>query len=246
MYSLLVADDHPLFRGALKTVIDDGLADSELSEAESLAQAMAFVEANPPLDLLLLDLSLPDAQGVEGLRRLREAFPMLPVAIVSAHQERQLVLDAIALGAVGYIPKSTPHEALLAALTHILEGQLYLPAEIMRSPGARSAVSGTPTASSPASGSPPPGLAARPARKQPHATNGRFERLTDKQLCVLHCMARGMSNKHIARELMIAETTVKTHVSAILRKLGVASRVQAIVMAGNHRLSDYLEARKPT
>ncbi len=224
MYSLLVADDHPLFRDALQAVISGGLADSQLLEAESLADAVALIETNSELDLLLLDLSLPDAEGLEGLTRLREEFPWLPVAIVSAHQERQLVLDAITLGAVGYIPKSTPREALLAALTQILEGQLYLPPDVMRRPAPRA--TWEPSAS--------------------HATSNseRLARLTDKQLEVLACMKRGMSNKHIARELLIAETTVKTHVSAILRKLKATSRVHAIVIAGEEDLSFY-RAHRP-
>ncbi|QHD50810.1 response regulator transcription factor [Vreelandella aquamarina] len=223
MYSLLVADDHPLFRDALHTVIRSGFTDTELVEADSLAAAIARIEAQEGLDLLLLDLSLPDADGLEGLKALRETFPWLPVAIVSAHQERQLVLDAITLGAVGYIPKSTPREQLLAALQQILQGQLYLPAEIMRRP--------------------PPRPPSAPGATHSDDRQSRLPRLTDKQLDVLSCMSQGMSNKQIARELAIAETTVKTHVSAILRKLGASSRVHAIVMAGEEDLSGYLTKR---
>lgn len=215
MYSLLVADDHPLFRDALQAVVGAGLTDTQLLEADSLAAAMECIEAHEGLDLLLLDLSLPDTEGLAGLKTLRDTCPWLPVAIVSAHQERQLVLDAIALGAVGYIPKSTPREQLLAALTQILQGQLYLPADVMRRP-------------------PPPnvprssGVEAKSEERQT-----RLARLTGKQQDVLRCMAQGMSNKQIARELSIAETTVKTHVSAILRKLGATSRVHAIVIASD-------------
>ncbi|GGC87415.1 response regulator [Vreelandella lutescens] len=223
MYSLLVADDHPLFRDALHAVISSGFTDTQLLEADSLAGAMARIEALEGLDLLLLDLSLPDADGLEGLKTLRETFPWLPVAIVSAHQERQLVLDAITLGAVGYIPKSTPREQLLNALHQILQGQLYLPADIMRRPPPR----GMPSTTTEGADSKPT----------------RLPRLTDKQLDVLSCMSQGMSNKQIARELAIAETTVKTHVSAILRKLGATSRVHAIVVAGEEDLSGFLAKR---
>ncbi|WP_404375641.1 response regulator [Vreelandella aquamarina] len=223
MYSLLVADDHPLFRDALHAVISSGLPDTQLFEADSLAGAMARIEAQEGLDLLLLDLSLPDADGLEGLKILRETYPWLPVAIVSAHQERQLVLDAITLGAVGYIPKSTPREQLLAALQQILQGQLYLPADIMRRPPPRA----KPTA------------AGEDSEDKP----SRLPQLTDKQLDVLSCMSQGMSNKQIARELDIAETTVKTHVSAILRKLDATSRVHAIVMAGEEDLNGYIAKR---
>ncbi|ATH76446.1 response regulator transcription factor [Halomonas sp. NyZ770] len=229
MYSLLVADDHPLFRDALQAVIRGGLADTRLLEADSLAAAMAHIEAHDTLDLLLLDLSLPDADGLEGLKTLRSAFPWLPVAIVSAHQERQLVLDAITQGAVGYIPKSTPGEQLLSALEQILQGQLYLPADIMRRPPAQRAPAAASVSSS--------------AALQDVERPVRLPRLTDKQLDVLRCMSQGMSNKQIARELTIAETTVKTHVSAILRKLGASSRVHAIVLASEEDLSSHIAQR---
>lgn len=229
MYSLLVADDHPLFRDALQAVIRGGLADTRLLEADSLAAAMAHIEAHDTLDLLLLDLSLPDADGLEGLKTLRSAFPWLPVAIVSAHQERQLVLDTITQGAVGYIPKSTPGEQLLSALEQILQGQLYLPADIMRRPTAQRAPAAASVSSSTA--------------LQDVERPGRLPRLTDKQLDVLSCMSQGMSNKQIARELTIAETTVKTHVSAILRKLGASSRVHAIVLASEEDLSSHIAQR---
>lgn len=223
MYSLLVADDHPLFRDALHAVISSGFSDTQLLETDSLAGAMARIDSLEGLDLLLLDLSLPDAEGLEGLKTLRETFPWLPVAIVSAHQERQLVLDAITLGAVGYIPKSTPREQLLSALHQILQGQLYLPADIMRRP-------------------PPRGMPSTTVESA-DSKQTRLPRLTDKQLDVLSCMSQGMSNKQIARELAIAETTVKTHVSAILRKLGATSRVHAIVVAGEEDLSGFIAKR---
>lgn len=234
MYSLLVADDHPLFRDALQAVIRGGLADTRLLEADSLAAAMAHIEAHDTLDLLLLDLSLPDADGLEGLKTLRSAFPWLPVAIVSAHQERQLVLDAITQGAVGYIPKSTPGEQLLSALEQILQGQLYLPADIMRRPPAQR----PPAQRAPAAASVSSSTALQDVERP-----GRLPRLTDKQLDVLSCMSQGMSNKQIARELTIAETTVKTHVSAILRKLGASSRVHAIVLASEEDLSSHIAQR---
>jgi DNA-binding NarL/FixJ family response regulator len=226
MYSLLVADDHPLFRDALQVVVSSGLPHSQLLEADSLAAAISLISEHDGLDLLLLDLSLPDAEGLDGLTHLREAFPWLPVAIISAHQERQLVLDAISLGAVGYIPKSTPREVMLNALTQILEGQLYLPSDVMRRPP-----SATPPSKS------------RGSAAAERLAGERLTQLTDKQLEVLRYMTQGMSNKLIARELDIAETTVKTHVSAILRKLEATSRVHAIVMAGEDNLPLYLASR---
>ncbi|PMR73398.1 LuxR C-terminal-related transcriptional regulator [Billgrantia endophytica] len=210
MHTLMVADDHPLFRDALGAVLAMGLPQCRLLEAGSLAGALHQLADHDDLDLLLLDLDLPDAEGLAGLAQLRDALPDLPVAILSAEQDRRIVLEAIDMGAVGYIPKSTPRDALLAALTHILAGQVYLPPAIMRRP--------------------PPILSAEPPTPGA-AITPRLASLTGKQLEVLEQMAKGESNKQIARELGIAETTVKTHVSAILRKLGVNSRVQAIVAA---------------
>ncbi|MFY0992023.1 response regulator [Halomonas sp. C05BenzN] len=223
MHTLMVADDHPLFREAIGAVIAAGLPGSRLLEAESLERALQQAACHEELDLLLLDLGLPDAEGLSGLSALREALPWLPVAIISADQERGTILDAIALGAVGYIPKSTPRQDLLAALTRILEGHVYLPPDIMRRPPSP----------------PPPGVA-----PPDDALGQRLAQLTDKQLEVLVRLMRGASNKVIARELDIAETTVKTHVSAILRKLGVPGRVQAILAAGEADLETLLEARR--
>ena len=225
MYTLLVADDHPLYRDAISAVIASGLPDCRLLEAESLARALEQAESLEDLDLLLLDLGLPDSEGLSGLARLREAQPHLPVAILSAEQDRRIVLEAIGMGAVGYISKSTPREGLLTALRSILDGQIYLPPELVRLPDRTSA--------------------AASACSDELAGDGAYlEALTDKQLEVLVHIVRGESNKLIARELDIAETTVKTHVSEILRKLGVKSRVQAILAAGNVDVAGLLEERR--
>ncbi|WP_136253267.1 response regulator [Onishia niordana] len=221
MYTLMVADDHPLFREAIAAVIAAGLPDSLLLEADSLESALKKAEEHEEVDLVLLDLGLPDAEGLSGLRQIRERRPDLPVAILSADQDRRTILDALDLGAVGYITKSTPRPDLLAALTRILEGQLYLPPDIMRRPPAE------------------------PQRQPPvdDAVRRRLSELTVKQLEVLIRLTHGASNKVIARELDIAETTVKTHVSAILRKLCVTGRVQAILAAGSADLEALLAER---
>lgn len=207
MHRLLVADDHPLFREAIVGVIAAGLEATEVLEAASLAETLRLAETNEALDLVLLDLGLPDADGLSGLARLREAAPELAVVIVSAEQHRATVLEALELGAVGYIPKSTPREALIDALRQVLDGQVYLPPAIMRRPA--------------------------PSRPAPVTEEDPLTGLTDKQREVLTHMVRGESNKMIAFRLNIAETTVKTHVSAILRKLKVSSRVQAILLASD-------------
>jgi len=210
MPTLMVADDHPLFREAMVGAIAAALPGSRVLEADSLGRAVSLAAAHDELDLLLLDLALPDSDGLAGLSRLRVELPWLPVAILSAEQRRETVLEALDLGAVGYIPKSTPRTDLLAALRQLLEGQVYLPADILRRPPLRDDI---------------------PADDTPRLPDVRLAELTAKQREVLNCLSRGESNKHIARELDIAETTVKTHVSAILRKLGVTSRIQAILTA---------------
>ncbi|MFM9271188.1 LuxR C-terminal-related transcriptional regulator [Halomonas elongata] len=217
MHTLLVADDHPMFRDAMVGAIAAALPGSRVLEADSLAAAVRLAENHDELDLLLLDLGLPDAKELAGLQQLREALPGLPVAIISAEQGRETVLEAIRLGAVGYIPKSTPRDDLIAALQQVLEGQMYLPADILRRPPAPVATS----------------------RCEPVADleSSALAQLTAKQLQVLERMTCGDSNKQIARELNIAETTVKTHVSAILNKLGVNSRIQAILAAREHDLA---------
>lgn len=213
MHRLLVADDHPLFREAISGVIAAGLEASEVLEAASLAEALRLAATHEALDLVLLDLGLPDADGLSGLARLREAAPELAVVIVSAEQQRATVLEALELGAVGYIPKSTPREALIDALRQVLDGQVYLPPTIMRTP-------------------PAPAPSPAPLAENP------LTALTDKQREVLAHMVQGESNKMIAYRLAIAETTVKTHVSAILRKLRVSSRVQAILLASDWQRRD--------
>ncbi|MGC3874550.1 response regulator [Halomonas sp. GXIMD04776] len=209
MHTLLIADDHPLFREAMVNAIGSALPGSRILEAGSLQEALQRAKAHEELDLLLLDLSLPDAQGLAGLAELRERLPWLPVAIISAQQSRATVLEALSLGAVGYIGKSTPRPELLSALQRMLEGDVYLPPAILRRPQS------------------PPEINA----VSDVALEQALALLTHKQLQVLERMIQGESNKMIARRLEIAETTVKTHVSAILRKLGVNSRVQAILVA---------------
>lgn len=226
MYSLMVADDHPLFRDAIAAVIQSGLPGTELREADCFAALTSALDADDDVDLVLLDLNLPDASALDGLRELRRAFPAVPVAVLSAESERATVLGALDLGAIGYLPKSTPRPDLLAAIKQILDGQIYLPAEIMRRPAEASSA---PPATSGATSS---------------ADAGALEQLTVKQLEVLSLLIRGASNKVIARELDIAETTVKTHVSAILKKLGVGSRVQAILAADEPTLLACLARRR--
>jgi DNA-binding NarL/FixJ family response regulator len=219
MYKILIADDHPLFREAIHNVISDGFPGSEVMETEDLDSAMALTKDNDDLDLILLDLNMPGMHGLNGLINLRNEAPTIPVVIVSAEQDKQVVLQAITYGAVGFITKSSPRKQMTEAIEQILNGNVYLPSDIIRSQKSTSR---------------------RSSNDAPHFPPELLQALTRKQLLVLERMTKGDSNKQIAYSLAIAETTVKAHVSAILRKLNVHNRVQAILSAGDIDFAAYL------
>ncbi|MFJ3523029.1 response regulator [Pseudomonas sp. NPDC090203] len=219
MYKILIADDHPLFREAIANVISDGFPGSEVMETQDLDSALALTRDHDDLDLILLDLNMPGMHGLNGLINLRNEAPTIPVVIVSAEQDKQVVLQAITYGAVGFITKSSPRKQMTDAIEQILDGNVYLPSDIIRSqkPASR-----------------------RSTSEAPHFPPELLQALTRKQLLVLERMTKGDSNKQIAFSLAIAETTVKAHVSAILRKLNVHNRVQAILSAGDIDFAAYL------
>ena len=219
MYKILIADDHPLFREAIHNVIADGFSGSEIMETADLDSALALTREHDDLDLILLDLNMPGMHGLGGLLNLRNEAPTIPVVIVSAEQDKQVVLQAITYGAVGFITKSSPRTQMTEAIQQILNGSVYLPPDIIRTQ--------------------------KSSNHRAHAENPSFppellQALTRKQLLVLERMTKGESNKQIAYTLEIAETTVKAHVSAILRKLNVHNRVQAILSAGDIDFAAYL------
>jgi len=219
MYKILIADDHPLFREAIHNVIQDGFPGSEILETADLDSALAMTLENDDLDLVLLDLNMPGMHGLNGLINLRNEAPTIPVVIVSAEQDKQIVLQAITYGACGFITKSSPRTQMTEAIEQILNGSVYLPSDIIRSQNANT------------------------RRSQHHEQTippELLQALTRKQLLVLERMTKGESNKQIAYNLDIAETTVKAHVSAILRKLNVHNRVQAILSAGDIDFAAYL------
>lgn len=218
MYKILIADDHPLFREAIHNVVMDGFPGSEILETENLDSALSITLENEDLDLILLDLNMPGMHGLNGLMNLRNEAPTIPVVIVSAEQDKQIVLQAITYGAVGFITKSSPRLQMTDAIKQILEGNVYLPPDIIRTQKTNSR-----------------------SHTETHSIAPELlQALTRKQLLVLERMAKGESNKQIAYNLDIAETTVKAHVSAILRKLNVHNRVQAILSAGDIDFASYL------
>ncbi len=199
----LIADDHELFRSGLKQLLADSLGAEEVREAETLDQAIEILTNEGAGDLVLVDLRMPGMSGAEALAALRDGFPNAKIAVVSAWEERSEILAALSAGVHGYIPKSLSSAEIAGAIQTILEGRIYVPATIgPREPG-------SPVASA----------------AQPGLTDSK---LTLRQKEVLNELLKGQASKEIARTLDIAEGTVKIHLAAIYRALGVRTRAEAI------------------
>lgn len=200
----LVVDDHALIRDAMQAVLLGVDPQALVLTAASADQARAALASEPAIDLVLLDVRLPDADGLALLDEFRAARPAMAVVMLSGERDAATVRRALDAGAAGFIPKTEPREVLARALSLVLAGGVYVP---------REALGATPT---------PP---------TPPQTGGRPQDLglTDRQIDVLALIMRGRTNKHICRELNLAEPTVKNHVTAILRALGVTSRTEAVL-----------------
>jgi DNA-binding NarL/FixJ family response regulator len=209
---VLVVDDHPLIREALRQVLRALAKDIELLEAGSAPDALAAADKSGGLDLILLDLALPGRDGFEVLRELRERYPSFPVVVLSASDQSEVVMRALDAGAMGFIPKTSSNEVLLGALRLVLSGGVYLPAEVLRH-------------------SPAPVLVSKSAMAAA-GVGYRDLGLTERQAQVLALVVQGKPNKIVCRELNLAEGTVKIHVTAILKALGVANRTQAVIAVG--------------
>jgi DNA-binding NarL/FixJ family response regulator len=209
--TVLVVDDHPLFREGLRQVLQ-GLADGTRIVTEGDAEnALATARAVDDLDLVLLDLSMPGMNGFTAVQRFCREVPGVPVVIISAHEEPSDVRRALSLGALGYIPKSTPPNTLLDALRLVLGGGVYVPPLFLQSAQAREPLA--------------------PDDPDVSAADSADETLTGRQADVLVLLSQGKSNKVIARELDLSEKTVKAHVTAVFRALGVVNRTQAAIAA---------------
>lgn len=208
---ILVVDDHPLIREALRQVLQALDRELDLLEAPTGAEAFELMRRERGVSLILLDRALPDVNGLDALRQLRDEFPAAPVVVLSATEEPEVVLEAIDAGAMGYIPKTSSTQLLIQALRLVLSGGIYLPPEVLRRHGP----------SAPGSHAAP----AHPAQlRDPHEIG-----LTERQSQVLVLLLQGKPNKLICRELNLAEGTVKIHVTAILKALGVTNRTQAVI-----------------
>jgi len=226
---ILVIDDHPLIREALRHVLvqlDSGVG---LLEAEDCDSGLALAEEHPDLDLVLLDLSLPGSSELSALEVFRQRFPAVPVVVVSAREEHDLVTGALDAGAMGFIPKTSSSALMVNALRLVLSGGVYVPPQALSGSAERGQHEHAPAPS--------------PTHPATDAEGSVTDLgLTERQVDVLQLMLQGMPNKLICRKLDLAEGTVKSHVTAILKTLNVDNRTQAVLAAS--RLG--LRLRRPT
>ena len=204
---LLVVDDHPLFREALSSAITLAFPEARLYEADGIASACELLAKTPSIDLTLLDLLMRGVTGFDGLVTIRARFPRVPILIVSALEEPRIVREAVHHGAAGFVPKAVGKATLTRAISEVLNGALFMPPNLTHALD---------------------DYAAKP-KKTPLAE--RVARLTPQQLRVLMMIRQGKLNKQIAHELQVGDSTVKAHVSEILRKLEVISRTQIVIDA---------------
>jgi DNA-binding NarL/FixJ family response regulator len=200
---LIIVDDHPLFRAALRQTLAGGDPSIDVEEAGDLSGLSAALEADRDCDLVLLDLNVPGARGFSGLLLLRAQYPDIPVMIISAMEEPEIIRSAIDLGAAGYLRKSVGPVEIRRAIETVLAGEMFVPDDV------------------------------QPGRLDSEQSElmQRLATLTPQQVRVLMMLSDGLMNKQIAYGLSISEATVKAHVSAILQKLGVDSRTQAVIAA---------------
>lgn len=203
-YRLVIADDHPLFRGALRESISGLLEKMEIAEAGTFDEVVELLERGNDVDLVLLDLAMPGVRGFSGLMYMRAQFPSVPVIVVSANDDPATIRRCMGFGASGFIPKTLGVDDMRAAISAILGGGVWTPPDVDLGAGADAETA---------------------------ELMVRMATLTPQQVRVLMMLSEGLLNKQIAYQLGVSEATVKAHVSAILQKLGVESRTQAVIAA---------------
>jgi DNA-binding NarL/FixJ family response regulator len=203
-YRLVIADDHPLFRGALREAVTGLFKRVDIAEAGTFNEVAELLERGSDVDLVLLDLAMPGVRGFSGLMYLRAQYPGVPVIVVSANDDPAAIRRCMEFGASGFIPKTLGIEAMRGAISRILRGGVWTPPDVDLSTGSDAETA---------------------------ALMARMATLTPQQVRVLMMLSEGLLNKQIAYQLGVSEATVKAHVSAILQKLGVESRTQAVIAA---------------
>ena len=214
-YRLVIADDHPLFRGALREAVAGLFKQVDIGEAGSFDDVAKLLEHGGEVDLILLDLSMPGVRGFSGLMYLRAQYPSVPIVVVSANDDPAVIRRCMDLGTSGFIPKTLGIEEMRAAIKRVLDGGVWTPPDVDLGAGSEGDTSDL--------------LA-------------RLTSLTPQQVRVLMMLSEGLLNKQIAYELSVSEATVKAHVSAILQKLGVESRTQAVIAAAKIELGHWGQA----
>ncbi len=203
-FRVLIADDHPLVVGGLRQAVLAAAPKAEIAVANDFDSMVAALEASPDTDLVLLDLAMPGVRGFSGLLFLRSEHPSTPVVVVSGNEDRAVIRHCMEFGAAGYIPKSNSLDTMRVAIGQVVDGGRWTPPDF--------------------------DPRAEPNREL-SAMARRLASLTPQQVRVLMMLSQGLLNKQIAYELTVSEATVKAHVSAILQKLGVESRTQAVILA---------------
>jgi DNA-binding NarL/FixJ family response regulator len=212
LYHLVIADDHPLFRGALGEAVAGLIERAEIAEAGTFDEVSKLLDQGGEVDLILLDLSMPGVRGFSGLIYLRAQYPSVPVVVVSANDDSSVIRRCMDFGASGFIPKTLGIETMREAIMRVLGGGVWTPPDVDLGCDADAETAGL---------------------------MARLATLTPQQVRVLMMLSEGLLNKQIAYELSVSEATVKAHVSAILQKLGVESRTQAVIAAAKIALGQW-------
>ena len=209
--TVIVADDHPLFRTAIKEALEASQGETTFLEASSFETLQVLVDENQDVDLVLLDLHMPGVSGFAGLVYLCKRYPSVPVVIISATEDPLVIQRALEHGAAGFIPKSSSIETITDAIDQILMGEIWAPESVQSNlPG---------------------------SNDSELALAERMAQLTPQQFKVLMMMSQGLLNKQIAYDLGVSEATIKAHVTAIMNKLAVSNRTQAVLAAGQLSVS---------
>ncbi len=217
-YRLVIADDHPLFRGAMREAVAGLFGRVDIAEAGSFDDVARLLEQGGEVDLILLDLTMPGVRGFSGLMYLRAQYPSAPIVVVSANDDPIVIRRCMDFGCSGFIPKTLGIEDMRAAIVRVLEGGVWTPPDVNLDTG---------------------------ADVETADLLARLASLTPQQVRVLMMLSEGLLNKQIAYELDVSEATVKAHVSAILQKLGVDSRTQAVIAAAKIELGQWSHPAPP-